>query len=454
MSSEEDSSSGSSYTESETDTGSTMTTETETDTISDSTETDSETGSDSETDSTDYTDDSDEKASQRAAKKGGVSSDPFKRRVPQSFYDNEKRRFGPLDSEWEVAYHNKKPYFVNHKTKQTTWIDPRSIETRVSDPQKCQMGQLPYGWDEEIDSEIGVYYIDHTTQSTYLDPPWDPRVKFQVAQLKKFIQQQVQLAQMQLADGRINDEDIAGSKKELMDEIERLKQKSKEISEDSDSDSDLSDLSEDSEPPKTLEEFQERLQTLMQLATTLQNSGQNEVDDAKRANVELERVQKMLEEEEKIRRKLQEDLEELKKSINQPYDRDDDDNYSREESPAHSEDSATLNPGEPDFKIKKKPNLSRRTRLEMETEILVLKKRIQEEKTKQKKLEELKQMSENPVQDREGARPTWIKQLEDVASSSKTLRVKIAMKQQQGPDQLSFRERMLFFAAGAAGGKK
>ena len=41
-----------------------------------------------------------------------------------------------------------------------TWVDPRTKATRTHDIMKCKMGELPFGWDEEIDSEVGVYYIE------------------------------------------------------------------------------------------------------------------------------------------------------------------------------------------------------------------------------------------------------------------------------------------------------
>jgi len=55
---------------------------------------------------------------------------------------------------------------------------------------------------------------------------------------------------------------------------------------------------------------------------------------------------------------------------------------------------------------------------------------------------------------RDGLLPDWIKDLHDVAEASRTLRVKIQKKQKEGADQMSFRERMLFFAAGAAEAKQ
>jgi len=41
------------------------------------------------------------------------SQDPrFRKTVPQSFYDNEKRQFGALPTNWEVGMKNGKNYYV------------------------------------------------------------------------------------------------------------------------------------------------------------------------------------------------------------------------------------------------------------------------------------------------------------------------------------------------------
>jgi len=89
-----------------------------------------------------------------------------------------------MPPQWSKAYKGKQIYFVNDTEKITSWVDPRTWNSREHDIFKVKQGELPYGWDEAVDAEIGVYYIDHNTQATYLDPPWDPYVQQQAAAVR------------------------------------------------------------------------------------------------------------------------------------------------------------------------------------------------------------------------------------------------------------------------------
>jgi len=61
-----------------------------------------------------------------------------------------------------------------------------------------------------------------------------------------------------------------------------------------------------------------------------------------------------------------------------------------------------------------------------------------------RKLEKMKEDLQNAG---EGAVPNWVQAIDNVAKSSQTLRIKMIKQQKDNPDKLSFRERMLFFAA-------
>jgi len=77
-------------------------------------------------------------------------------------------RVGPLPDHWEKKVDAKtgRFYFKNHQTRQTTWIDPRTAETRKKNALETDSDELPYGWDEaEVNGE--TYYIDHLTQKTH-----------------------------------------------------------------------------------------------------------------------------------------------------------------------------------------------------------------------------------------------------------------------------------------------
>ncbi|MEQ2204945.1 Membrane-associated guanylate kinase, WW and PDZ domain-containing protein 3, partial [Xenoophorus captivus] len=57
-----------------------------------------------------------------------------------------------------------------HNTKTTTWLDPR-LAKKAKPPEKCEDGELPYGWEEIDDPQYGTYYVDHINQRTQFENP-------------------------------------------------------------------------------------------------------------------------------------------------------------------------------------------------------------------------------------------------------------------------------------------
>uniref|UniRef100_A0A8C5AFL0 Membrane associated guanylate kinase, WW and PDZ domain containing 3b n=1 Tax=Gadus morhua TaxID=8049 RepID=A0A8C5AFL0_GADMO len=57
-----------------------------------------------------------------------------------------------------------------HNTKCTTWLDPR-LAKKAKPPEKCEDGELPYGWEEIDDPQYGTYYVDHINQKTQFENP-------------------------------------------------------------------------------------------------------------------------------------------------------------------------------------------------------------------------------------------------------------------------------------------
>ncbi|KAJ3221614.1 Membrane-associated guanylate kinase, WW and PDZ domain-containing protein 2 [Clydaea vesicula] len=93
---------------------------------------------------------------------------------------------GPLPQNWEKAPWGKtnRHYFIDHNSKSTTWVDPRTYDLRKHDIRDIVAGELPYAWEEAYDEQVGIYYIDHTTQFHFIDAPWEEHVKEQVLQLQ------------------------------------------------------------------------------------------------------------------------------------------------------------------------------------------------------------------------------------------------------------------------------
>ncbi|KAJ3551585.1 hypothetical protein NP233_g13055 [Leucocoprinus birnbaumii] len=89
---------------------------------------------------------------------------------------------GSLPHGWEERYTPEgRPYYVDHNTRTTTWVDPRrQTIIRVmgpngqgsSQPQTIsQLGPLPSGWEMRLTSTARVYFVDHNTKTTTWDDP-------------------------------------------------------------------------------------------------------------------------------------------------------------------------------------------------------------------------------------------------------------------------------------------
>ncbi|XP_067302208.1 membrane-associated guanylate kinase, WW and PDZ domain-containing protein 3a isoform X3 [Pseudorasbora parva] len=76
-----------------------------------------------------------------------------------------------LPKNWEMAYtETGMVYFIDHNTKTTTWLDPR-LAKKAKPPEKCEDGELPYGWEKIEDPQYGTYYVDHINQKTQFENP-------------------------------------------------------------------------------------------------------------------------------------------------------------------------------------------------------------------------------------------------------------------------------------------
>ncbi|KAF8522137.1 hypothetical protein BU17DRAFT_75225 [Hysterangium stoloniferum] len=90
---------------------------------------------------------------------------------------------GALPAGWEERYTPEgRPYYVDHNTRTTTWVDPRrQTIIRVMGPNGnnvtvqpqtiSQLGPLPSGWEMRLTSTARVYFVDHNTKTTTWDDP-------------------------------------------------------------------------------------------------------------------------------------------------------------------------------------------------------------------------------------------------------------------------------------------
>ncbi|XP_050682758.1 protein kibra isoform X2 [Leptidea sinapis] len=101
-----------------------------------------------------------------------------------------RRRNGeiPLPDGWDYARDfDGKLYFIDHNSRKTTWIDPRDRYTKPQTFADCIGNELPLGWEEEYDPQIGPYYINHVNQVTQLEDPRLEWLSIQEAMLRDYL---------------------------------------------------------------------------------------------------------------------------------------------------------------------------------------------------------------------------------------------------------------------------
>jgi E3 ubiquitin-protein ligase NEDD4 len=82
----------------------------------------------------------------------------------------------PLPLGWEERRTPEgRPYFVDHTTRTTTWVDPRRTMNQSSlapaASVNSNLGPLPSGWEMRLTSTARVYFVDHNTRTTTWDDP-------------------------------------------------------------------------------------------------------------------------------------------------------------------------------------------------------------------------------------------------------------------------------------------
>ncbi|KRY22533.1 Protein kibra, partial [Trichinella patagoniensis] len=101
----------------------------------------------------------------------------------------------PLPEGWEIKVDSDgRPFFVDHRSKTTTWIDPRDRLTKPSSFSDCVGNELPFGWEQAYEKGVGVYFINHLSgllnvvSTNQLE---DPRLQWrdlQDAMIKDYLQ--------------------------------------------------------------------------------------------------------------------------------------------------------------------------------------------------------------------------------------------------------------------------
>ncbi|KAM4046647.1 LOW QUALITY PROTEIN: protein WWC3 [Anomaloglossus baeobatrachus] len=94
----------------------------------------------------------------------------------------------PLPAGWEEARDfDGRVFYIDHNTRQTSWIDPRDRITKPLTFADCVGNELPLGWEMVYDQQIGVYYMDHINQITQIEDPREQWRREQERMLKEYL---------------------------------------------------------------------------------------------------------------------------------------------------------------------------------------------------------------------------------------------------------------------------
>ncbi|XP_069731321.1 protein WWC3 isoform X1 [Phaenicophaeus curvirostris] len=94
----------------------------------------------------------------------------------------------PLPAGWEEARDfDGRVFYIDHNTRQTSWIDPRDRITKPLTFADCVGDELPLGWETVYDQQIGVYYMDHINQLTQIEDPREQWRREQERMLKEYL---------------------------------------------------------------------------------------------------------------------------------------------------------------------------------------------------------------------------------------------------------------------------
>lgn len=131
---------------------------------------------------------------------------------------------GNLPPNWEelIDAETGQPYYVDHNTRTTSWVDPRDVFVKPLTFAECEADELPLGWELAQDPDVGLYFIDHNSWSTQLEDPRDPgRGRRQAHTLR----QAISTAELHLEDGTGRMNELQARLRAAQQALDRLRGK-------------------------------------------------------------------------------------------------------------------------------------------------------------------------------------------------------------------------------------
>ncbi|XP_068390324.1 protein WWC3-like [Eschrichtius robustus] len=93
-----------------------------------------------------------------------------------------------LPAGWEEARdYDGRVFYIDHNTRQTSWIDPRDRITKPPTFADCVGDELPLGWETVYDKQVGIYYMNHIKKLTQIEDPREQWWREQERMLKEYL---------------------------------------------------------------------------------------------------------------------------------------------------------------------------------------------------------------------------------------------------------------------------
>ncbi|KAJ3203925.1 hypothetical protein HDU82_006209 [Entophlyctis luteolus] len=335
---------------------------------------------------------------------------------------------GQLPRDWERAVDDEtgRVYFVNHKKKSTSWIDPRTFHLRKHNLKEIVPGELPYGWEEIYDPEHNAYYfVDHQTEKHYWNPPWQQ------------VREEQQKEELSVADKRVPSpktlaptayEPDKNGNFEFQQHIKDLESHRKILNEVMAADV----LPSSRKSTLSKEDIEITVKELRAQNERLEAEHKKLLSDQKSKNNELSEIRRLIESERSQRLALETYIIQVKHSIvEQAAEKHGNAAPELESFPVPTDVGASLS------NLAKSPE---------ETEVDALRRCLALERAER---EELKEITENLLEERAkyqynpGEVPHWVKDL-DVKSRNNRLKLKV--KGIEDPERLAFKDKKDLFA--------
>ncbi|KAJ3347648.1 hypothetical protein HDU83_001914 [Entophlyctis luteolus] len=334
---------------------------------------------------------------------------------------------GQLPRDWERAVDDEsgRVYFVNHKKKSTSWIDPRTFHLRKHNLNEIVPGELPYGWEEIYDPEHNAYYfVDHQTEKHYWNPPW----KHDREEQQKDALPVGERVQPQKTPAPTANEPEKNTNAEFQQHIKDLESHRKVLNEVMAADV----LTSSRKSTLSKEDIEITVRELRAQNERLEMEHKKLLNDQKSKSNELSEIRKLIESERSQRLALETYIIQVKHSIvEQAAEKHGEAAPELESFPAPTDVGASLT------SLNKSPE---------ETEVDALRRCLALERAER---EELKEITENLLEERAkyqynpGEVPDWVKDL-DVKSRNNRLKLKV--KGIEDPERLAFRDKKDLFA--------